>query len=89
MQELCHPLKRNEEFGRMLGAAIVSGGAGCRGSHFTFFLLKEPVSFTSTPSRFELLETKPTKALFRLQKICNSDTVAFSFVFDKFYLIID
>jgi hypothetical protein len=28
-------------------------------------------------------------ALFRLQKICNSDTVAFSFVFDKFYLIMD
>jgi hypothetical protein len=28
-------------------------------------------------------------ALFRLQKICNSDTVALSFVFDKFYLIMD
>jgi hypothetical protein len=30
-----------------------------------------------------------TRGAFRLQKICNSDTVALSFVFDKFYLIMD
>jgi hypothetical protein len=29
------------------------------------------------------------QALFRLQQSCNSNTVAFSFVFDKFYLIMD
>jgi hypothetical protein len=39
--------------------------------------------------RPETVTSRVTKALLRLQIFCNSGTVAFSFVFDKFYLIMD
>jgi len=40
-------------------APPTQGGGGFGGRRWR--TPKEPVSFTSTPSRFELLETKPTK----------------------------